>query len=154
MNYKTYISTLALSKYIKCYWTLEVPKENEPQKQRIVPDGCMEMIFHYGDFYKQYLENGKSIVQPKCFVFGQVTQPLEIEPMGETGIFAIRFFPDGFTSFSAKPISEMENRAVPLQELYGKDGLQLEKEILNALTVEERIKIIENFFLKKIKYIK
>ena len=148
MNYKTIAPHTDLSVFVKCYWTLDVPKKIKPEKQRIVPDGCMEMIFHYGDLYKQYIEDGSYIIQPKCFVFGQITHPLDIEPTGETGIFAIRFHPDGFAPFATMPINDMENRAVPLQELFGKDGLHLEKEVLNALTNEERVKIIEPFLMK------
>jgi len=148
MNYKTIAPHNDLRVFVKCYWTLEVPKEIKPEKQRIVPDGCMEMIFHYGDLYKQYFQNGSYIIQPKCFVFGQITHPLDIEPTGETGIFAIRFHPDGFTPFVTMPINDMENRAVPLQALFGKAGLLLEKEVLNAVTNEERVKIIESFLMK------
>src|SRR5690606_26948237 len=92
MTYHTYPPSNELSAFVKCYWTMEssgVPME----KQRIVPDGCMEMIFHYGDLYRQYTDEGNSIVQPRCFVFGQITHPLDIEPTGETGIFAVRFYP-------------------------------------------------------------
>ncbi len=148
MDYKTYAPNTDLSAFIKCYWTLEAPKNNKPEKQRIVPDGCMEMIFHYGDLYKQYLDEGRYIIQPKSFVFGQITHHLNIEPTGETGIFAVRFNPDGFAPFVTIPNNDMENRAVPLQELFGNDGIHLEKELLNALTNEDRVKIVESFLLK------
>ena len=77
MNYQTFEPNQDLTTLIKCYWTLESPKparpaggEETPEKQTIVPDGCMEMIFHYGDLYKQYIGSGNSIIQPKCFVIG------------------------------------------------------------------------------------
>lgn len=148
MDYKTYAPNTDLSAFIKCYWSLEAPINNKPEKQRIMPDGCMEMIFHYGDLYKQYFDESRYIIQPKSFVFGQITHPLDIEPTGEIGIFAIRFHPDGFAPFVTMPINNMENRAVPLLELFGKDGLYLEKEVLNALTNEERVKITESFLMK------
>jgi AraC-like DNA-binding protein len=133
-----------LSTLVKCYWTLESPKE-DPQKQTIIPDGCMEMIFHYGDLYKQYLENGISIIQPRCFVIGQLTRPLEIEPTGKTGIFSVRFHPGGFEPFATIPIKEMENKAVSLDELFGVEGQEIEKKILKTRSVSEKIKHIETF---------
>ena len=150
MNYKTYAPNTDLSPFIKCYWTLEAPEEIKPEKQRIVPDGCMEMIFHYGDLYRQYLEGEKYIVQPKCFVFGQISNALEIEPTGRTGIFAVRFYPEGFSPFATIPVNEMENRAVPLQELFGDDGLHIEKAIMNASDTGSRINIVETFLLNKL----
>ena len=147
MNYQTYQPQPDLSAFINCYWTLKAPKEDQPEKQRIVPDGCMEMIFHLGDLYKQYTHDNAYITQPKCFVFGQITRPLYIEPTGATNIFAVRFQADGFTPFAEIPISEMENNAVPLEVLFGEAGTILQNKILKATTVEAQIEIIEAFFL-------
>lgn len=76
-----------LTTFVKCYWTLESPKEKTPTRNTIVPDGCMKLIFHYGDPYKHYSENGNSITLPKCFLIGQLTKPYQVEPTGETGTF-------------------------------------------------------------------
>lgn len=147
MNYQTFEPGNSLNTVVKCYWTLESQKTEQPQRQTIVPDGCMEMIFHYGDLYKQYTKNGNYILQPRCFVIGQLTQPLEIEPTGETGIFSVRFYPGGFMPFAAIPLKEMENKAVSLEKLFGKDGLEIEDSVLNAGTSSERINLIESFLI-------
>jgi AraC-like DNA-binding protein len=149
MLYKTISPGTVLSAFVKCYWTLDVPKETKPEKQRIVPDGCMEMIFHYGDLFKQYFNDGHYIIQPRCFVFGQITLPLDIEPTGDIGIFAIRFYPEGFAPFATMPISQMENRAVPLEELFGDEGHRLGDAILRANSNEYRVGIVETFLLSK-----
>ena len=150
MNYQTFEPNQDLTALVKCYWTLESPKEETPERQTIVPDGCMEMIFHYGDLYKQYTENGNSIIQPKCFLIGQLTRPLQIEPTGKTGIFSVRFRPDGFSPFATIPIKEMENTAVSLEKLFGKDGSEIEQKILNANSALERIKLIETFLFSRL----
>ncbi len=150
MNYQTFEPDQDLTAFIKCYWTLDSPKEETPEKQTIVPDGCMEMIFHYGDPYKQYLDNGNSIIQPRCFVIGQLTRPLEIEPTGETRIFSVRFHPEGFLPFTTVPIKEMENTAVSLEKLFGKAGQEIGQQVLNANSTLERIKLIEIFLLDRL----
>lgn len=150
MSYKTYTPGRDLEAFVKCYWTLEMPKETEPERQRIVPDGCMEMIFHHGDFYRQHRSDGGSFIQPKCFVFGQITEPLEIEATGATGIFAVRFHPEGFTPFATVSLKDMENRPVPLDELFADDGVTLAEEVLASETTEERISKVEEFLLAKL----
>lgn len=145
MIYQTFEPNEVLSEFVNCYWTLENPKEVNPQRQTIVPDGCMEMIFHCGDLYRQFDKNEKSIVQPRCFVFGQLTEPLTIAPTGETNIFAIRFSPHGFLPFATIPIKEMENRATSLEILFGSKGIEIEQQIVNAMTTKDRIKHIETF---------
>lgn len=150
MNYQTFEPNQDLNTLIKCYWILEGPKEEMPDKQTIVPDGCMEMIFHYGDLYRQYTENGNSIIQPRCFVIGQLTRLLEIEPTGKTGIFSVRFHPGGFLPFATIPIKEIENTAVSLKKLFGKNGQEIEQKILNSNSTTEKIKLIETFLLNRL----
>lgn len=150
MDYQTFEPNPELTTLLKCYWTLESPKELTPEKQTIVPDGCMEMIFHYGDLYRQYLEDGSSVLQPRCFVFGQLTRPLEIEPTGTTGIFSVRFQPQGFVPFANRAIREMENTAVPLESIFGTAGLDLERQMLSAGSTEARIQLIESFLVKRL----
>jgi len=139
-----------LAAFVKCYWTLESPKEHTPERNTIVPDGCMKMIFHYGSPYKHYTENGNSILLPKCFVIGQLTGPYEVEPTGETGTFFVCFHPHGFLPFATFPIREMENTAVPLDKLFGKDGEVLAQKILNAGSTSERINLIETFLFNRL----
>jgi AraC-like DNA-binding protein len=154
MNYQTFEPSPSLATRVKCYWTLEHPKEETPEKQTIVPDGCMEMIFHYGDPYKQYTEEGTTIIQPRCFVIGQLTRPLEIAPTGETGIFSVRFHPNGFLPFATIPIKELENTAVSLISLFGTAGQEIEQSILTANSTSDRIKRIETFLLTHLSHAK
>lgn len=150
MIYQTFEPSEELRPFVKCFWILESPQEEIPQRQRIVPDGCMEMIFHYGDLYRQYVSAGEYIVQPRCFVFGQITQQLEIEPEGLSGIFSIRFHPEGFLPFATWPVREMDNKAVSLEQLYEEEGVELEKKILAAAATPERIEIAEAFLLNRL----
>jgi AraC-like DNA-binding protein len=150
MDYQTYTPGSLLQPFVKCYWTLEAPAETAPERQRIVPDGCMEMIFHYGDLYRQYTSPTDSLIQPRCFVFGQITQTLEIAPTGRTGLFSVRFHPDGFTPFASLPVKEMENRAVALETLFGDEGTTLETAMLQATGTEGRMAIIDHFLQQKL----
>jgi AraC-like DNA-binding protein len=150
MDYQTFEPSEDLAAFVKCYWTLESPKEAIPEKQTIVPDGCLEMIFHYGDLYAQYAEDGNRIIQPRCFVFGQLSRPLEIEPTGVTGIFSVRFLPNGFLPFATFSIREMENTAVSLERLFGKEGLEMEQQVLRTHSTFERIKLVETFLLNRL----
>jgi len=151
MEYKTWVPNPSLAHFIKCFWTLEAPVNVSQERQRIVPDGCMEMIFHYGDLFYQYLENGTNVTQPRSFVFGQIIKPLEIAPSGKTGVIAARFHPDGFIPFSTMEINTMDNRAVSLEELYGEQGKILEQDVVLATTTKDRIERIELFLLSKLR---
>jgi AraC-like DNA-binding protein len=145
MNHQTFEPHEDLATLVKCYWTLEIPKAETPKKNTIVPDGCMKMIFHYGDLYKHYQEDGDGVFLERCFVIGQLTRPYEVEPTGETGTFFVCFHPNGFLPFATFPIKEMENTAVSLEKLFGEEGQGLGLKILSANSTSERISLIEAF---------
>jgi AraC-like DNA-binding protein len=150
MNYQVYEPSEMLQPFVKCFWTLEAPAAETEERQRIVPDGCMEMIFHYGDLYRQYFPNGDHIIQPRCFVFGQISNYLEIAPTGVSAIFSVRFHPDGFVPFINLPLFQIEDRAVPLAELFGNEGIALSEAVLTAPDAQSRMMLIEQFLLSRL----
>lgn len=150
MDPKIFKPNIDLADFVKCYWTLESSKDKTPQKNTIIPDGTMKLIFHYGDLYWHHPQNGTPFLQPRCFLIGQLTQPYVVEPVGDTGTFVVRFHPNGFLPFSTLPIKEMENTAIPLEQLFGKESEELEKSILTATSTTQRISIIESFLLNRL----
>jgi AraC-like DNA-binding protein len=150
MDYQIFDPHPDLTALVKCYWTLESPKEKTPQRNTIVPDGCMKMIFHHADPYKHHTSDGRSFILPKSFVIGQLTQPYEVEPVGRTGTFFVCFHPNGFSPFTTIPLKDMENTAVSLDTLFGKDGIDIGEKILNAENTEERISLIETFLFNRL----
>lgn len=151
MNRQIFEPHPGLATLVKCYWTLESPAGTTPERNTIVPDGCMKLIFHYGDLYKHYPEQSDGITLPRCFLIGQLTGPYEVEPTGVTGTFFVCFHPNGFLPFTTMPIREMENTAVPLETLFGKEGADIAQSILNAHTTAERIKLVEIFLRNRLK---
>ncbi len=147
MNPQIFEPNEELAEFVKCYWTLESPKEKTPTRNTIVPDGCMKLIFHYGDTYKHYPKEGGSLILPRCFLIGQLTKPYQVEPTGETGTFFVCFRPNGFLPFATMPIKELENTAVPLEKLFGQEGEEIGQKILNATSTSDRIEMIETFLL-------
>lgn len=152
MNYQTFQPyNDDLKPLVKCYWTLEVPAESDSQRQRIVPDGCMEMIFILGDNIKRYISENEFILQPRAVVVGQITEPFIIQPAGYVHCFATRFYPYGFASFVKTPLQDLENKETPIAQLFGAvQAAELEQKIISAQTEEQRIRIVEAFLSDKL----
>lgn len=150
MNHKIFEPQQDLKEWVKCYWTLDSPLENTPTKNTIVPDGTMKLIFHYGDTYKHHPSDKESIILPNCFLIGQLTRPYIVEPIGVTGSFVVRFQPNGFFPFANISIKEIQNTAVPIETLFGKEGEEIGERILSANSTSERIALIETFLLKRL----
>jgi hypothetical protein len=151
MDYQTYQPHPDIDSIIKCYWTLEVPAEAATQRQRIIPDGCLEMFFILGDDIKRYTSDDEFIIQPRAMVLGQITEPLFIEPTGYVKTFAVRFYPYGFANFVPTPIKDLANKETPLAALFGEEiANELEQKIIKAKDTKARIKIIEKFLFERL----
>lgn len=151
MNYQTFQPHSDLESLVSCYWSLEVPSETNAQKQRIIPDGTIEMAFILGDDIKRYTSENEFIIQPRAMVLGQTIEPFYIEPTGYVNTFAIRFYPYGFANFVTMPINNLANKETPIELLFGKKTANnLEQKIIEAKNSRERIEIIENFLLEKL----
>lgn len=151
MHYQTYQPHADLEAFIKCYWTLEVPAEMGGQRQRIIPDGCIEMFFILGDDVKRYTSDDKFIIQPRAMILGQITEPLFIEPIAHVNTFAIRFYPYGFANFMSIPLKQLSNKETPLAQLFGKETAEeLDRYVRTAPDTAARITIIESFLFKRL----
>lgn len=151
MNYETFEPHPDLSAIVKCHWILEVPGNTAAVKQRVIPDGCIEMCFILGDDVKRFTSETEYIVQPRAMVIGQITKPYYVQPIGEVNTFAVRFYPYGFDNFINRPIRELANKESPITSLFEERMARgLEDQIVNATSTESRIEIIEDFLLQRL----
>jgi AraC-like DNA-binding protein len=151
MDYQTFRPHLDLETIVKCYWTLEIPKQKENQKQLVLPDGCVDMCFILGEDIKRYTSENEFLIQPKQMLLGQITEQFHIEPAGYVNTFAIRFYPYGFANFIELPLNQLANKETALNLLFGdKITNQLSEKIIEAKSTSERIKIIESFLFEKL----
>jgi Helix-turn-helix domain len=151
MDYQEYKPSADLATIVKCYWTLEVPFQEDAQRQLILPDGCIEMFFILGDDVKRYTYEDNFIIQPRQMVLGQITEQFYIEPTGNVKTFAVRFYPYGFANFLDQSIDVLANKETPLNLLFGEEtAKRLSQKIMDSKTTSERIGIIEGFLFDRL----
>ena len=152
MDYQTFTPHSDFESVVKCYWTLKVPKDPAPEKQRILPDGCIELIFTLGDDIKRYTSEKHFIIQPRAMVLGQISEPFFIEPTGVVDTFAVRFYPGGFAPFTQIPIKDFANRETSIKSVFEKSiANDLEHSIMNASNTSQRIHLVEEFLSVQIR---
>lgn len=151
MNYQTFKPHEDLESIVKFYWTLEVPFDIKNKKQQIVPDGCIEMTFNFGDRIKRYTSENDFILQPNATLIGQRTKSFYILPIGNVDTFAICFYPIGFGNFTKTTLEKLVDKETPIEKLFGQEKAnELEKQIIQAIDTQQRIDIIETFLLKEL----
>lgn len=147
MIYSEYTPSRLLSPFVKTYWFLEgrLPAE-ALQPERIFPDGCMELIIHYGDAF-QKLTNDTIEKQDNAFVFGQLEEYLELVPSAVTGVMGVKFFPYGLAHFTSLPVSIIKQQAVELCHLFRNGSAELINRIGEANDMGQRAHLMDNFLL-------
>ena len=149
MRYQEYYPKPPLRRFIECFWTLESTSTSElTQPERILPDGCVELILNFGDRFSQH-QPDKKITQPSHFLVGQMTGPILISPTGIVELIGIRFHPGGTSPFFRFSLAEITDQVVEL----GSIAASLERELLAASThlrtTPARVTAIEQLLLKR-----
>lgn len=148
MNYCEINPQPLLSSFVECFWTLEseVPST---QPERILPDGCVELILNFGAQFSQHDEHNHRL-QPRSFLVGQMTGPILISATGPVQLIGIRFHPGGTLPFLRLPLHEITDRVVDLGGLASK----LERELLSVTSqsplLPEKVSAVEAFLTNQL----
>lgn len=151
MEYFEVQPSACLAKYVRCFWSLKLPKPVcKETPEPVIPDGCQEIIFNLADPFRRYRSDGSTEVQPLSILVGQMRRHVLLEPTGRTALFGIRFQPDGAFPFLRLPLSELTDRIESLDSFWGGDAKIVEEQIYLASTFEQRVKIAERFLLRNL----
>jgi AraC-like DNA-binding protein len=147
MRYQEFQPAPPVNKFVECFWTLEGGSDGKPvEPQRILPDGCAELVLNFGARFIEHKENGDQELQPFHFLVGQMTRPILIAPTGDVQLLGIRFHPGGTMPFLRYPMHEVTNRVVALGQLHG----ALEREFLartgDAPLLRGKIAALQHWF--------
>jgi len=143
MRYREISPRPPLSSFVECFWTLE---GDGPQPgaapERILPDGCVELILNFGERFSQHNDNGREL-QPRHFLVGQMSGPILISPNGAVELLGIRFHPGGTSAFMRVPMNALTDRIAELGSL----SSELERELLSVSeclpALDEKIAAVE-----------
>jgi AraC-like DNA-binding protein len=148
VRFREYPVHPALQPYLKCVWSLE---SDGPiigwGRERILPDSCVELVFHFHDPYRTYFAGGGHARQPRSFVVGQMRRFLEIEPAGRAGLVAARFYARGAYLFFQRPLREVAAGVVDLEHIWGGRAREWTERIALASGMEERVRFLERALL-------
>lgn len=118
MLYREIQPTPALARFVECFWTLENDGSTAAaQPERLLPDGCVELILNFGERFREHKDNGKEERQPQHLLVGQMTRPILIAPTGSVQLLGIRFHPGGTFPFFRIPMQQLTNQVTDLEAL-------------------------------------
>lgn len=112
---------------IACLWRYD-RADGPDEVQRIVPDGCPELVVHLGQPHAELGPDQTWIAQPTPLFAGQLTRPLHLRSRGAGRLVAVRFTPAGARRFVDRPMHLLTDRRVALENLHGPNSLLAEVE--------------------------
>jgi AraC-like DNA-binding protein len=150
MHYREIKPTLPLRRFVECFWALESDRSNAgAPPERILPDGCIELILNFGDRFFQHGESNRQL-QPRNFIVGQMTGPILISAGGKVELLGIRFQPGGTRPFFPAPADKITDTVIDL----GSFSSRFERELLEACehgpTVAHRIAAVDAYLCERL----
>jgi AraC-like DNA-binding protein len=112
MHYRELTPAPQLQPFIRCYWLLDAEAPSaDVAPERILPDGCVEIILNLADSFERHHADGAVERQPNALLIGPSTRHLAIKPTGTVSLVGIRFFPAGAAPFLSAPPGELRDAA-------------------------------------------
>lgn len=139
-RYREYVPGKWLEPYVACYWTVDFHCFDSGKLHRIIPDGCVDIIF---DLRAPSFSKG-------AIVTGLMTTFETMNLTQNYSLFGIRFFADKARRLFQYPVSEMIGYRVFLEDIWGKEAEYVAEEVQSANEVSEIIERVEAILLRRL----
>ena len=157
MRYRELRVPPPLDAFVECVWFLTTASEDVASTagapalpERILPDGCIELVCHVGEPFLAVSTTGSLTAQPACFVVGILTSPLFVQAADGAETIGVRFRPGGAYPFFPCPIAAFTDGSVGLDDVWGPAAHQLWNELAAAGSDAARVGIISRALLERL----
>ncbi len=151
MNYLEKPPSPSLQRYLEAFWQIEAQQPfTNPTQEKILPDGCIEIIFNLADRFQRFHADGTIEKQPRVLVVGQMRQHAAIAPTGRVQLFGIRFRPSGAFPFLRLPLHELTDQILDAAEIWRDFVNELEERLHNARSFAGKIRQAETVLLRRL----
>jgi AraC-like DNA-binding protein len=151
MQYTEFRPAEPLARLVKCYWVLESAAAPSSDPERVLPDGCTEMVFHLADPFDQHNSDGRTERQPLALLVGQMRKHLLIKPTGRVRVLGVRFWPGGAYPFLTLPQHEIAGQVIALDALLGATIRELHSRVADAASPADSVLQVESLLLARLK---
>jgi hypothetical protein len=109
MRYAEFAPTPRLAALVERFWLLEGASTGSADA--VIPDGRVELIFHYGGPFWRQRAGGVRERQPAALLVGQMVEPVVLAPDGPAGVAAIRLRPAASRTLLGFSLQEVQGES-------------------------------------------
>ena len=144
-RYHEYEPHEILRETVRCFWIHETEHPSETE-QDIAPDGCVELIFNFGDPYLLRSAAGPTPL-PAAIIVGFQNRTLPLLLRGRLKVVAARLFAWGALALVQDNITTLTNTVTPLK---GWDALvqRLRSDVLEG-RYEQAVSALEEYLIQQ-----
>lgn len=150
MKYYTLEPSPKLAPYVRFFWVYEgEASAAEPYIYRGYADGCIELIFHYRGVYDLLVGEKRE----KSFAAGihAQTRTFSRSIINEDfGIFGCYLYPYALPRLFSLPATDFTDQMVDFHSVLGREGGELEEQILTAADIPSRVAILVTFLERRL----
>ncbi len=116
-HFRNFAPSPELAPYISCYWVIMGENHNPASKIRVLPDGCMDIIFDLNGGLAPLDTPGAAQNQPTAFVTGTSCSPTIIPLPAAPRVIGVRFNPGGAPPLLGIRADELTEGSAPLMDI-------------------------------------
>jgi methylphosphotriester-DNA--protein-cysteine methyltransferase len=140
-----------LSAFVEVLWSFEGHSPAH-RFERLLPDGSVELVINLSeDCARIYDRQDQSLVRTLSgsIVAGPQSQYCVIDTASQSSTVGVHFKPGGAFPFLGLPASELHDQHVSLDALWGNSARTLRERLLEAETVDARLRVLEQALLAR-----
>jgi AraC-like DNA-binding protein len=132
---------------VECFWFAEGPAGGT---ERIVPDGCPELVVQLGGAVRAGDEGTELRPQPRALVVGQRSRSLLVSPGSAFRTVAVRLRPSALGRVLQDDAHRLTDGWGSLEDLFGQEGRTLLARVEDAATDVERRGLLARFLRRRL----
>lgn len=122
-----------LSPHVEALWWMRRSTPEPPgPPDRVLPDGCLELVLHLRDAFAAGTDPASLAPQPSAVLVGQLTGCFFLQPRARVETMGVRFRPGGAFAFLGPRVPELTGRVVSLRDLWGAAAGELQETVASA----------------------
>jgi AraC-like DNA-binding protein len=140
-----------LSHFVENLWFFQ-DLETDHSKERLLPDGAMELIIDLTDSPKKLYSSRdprRYIHFRHCWISGMQREFLVIGAEPGSSMMGVHFRTGGASPFFGFPLSELSGSVVELDLIWKREILALRELLLETPTVEGKFDLLESYLVRK-----
>ncbi|MCD4792269.1 MAG: hypothetical protein K8R54_03485 [Bacteroidales bacterium] len=139
MKYREYKPSNKLENLIDSYWLIK--DLNRFENQRILPDGCTDIIFNPG-------KANSSIPKEIIVISGMMTKFSDVLLDTGSELLGIRFKSGQLSNLTNHPLFEIKNKIVEASEIIPEFKLEIPEQLEEQKNIEKKFELIESIIYK------